>query len=94
MDQAEKDRADVRDLISKAPQSSCTLSAYLIGRDMMTLSVEQKFDIHLERVPRALETLLKEGVIETSHNQAYDCGPGNGLAVEWFYKLKEVKNEQ
>jgi len=37
----------------------------------------------------ALKTLLAERKIKHAYNKLYDCGPGNGLAVEWFYEINE-----
>lgn len=45
------------------------------------------FTVALEIVPNIVKELKKEGLISVSGSKAYDCGAGNGLAIETFYKL-------
>jgi len=42
-----------------------------------------------DELEAALKTLVAERKITHAYNELYDCGPGNGMAVEWFYKINE-----
>ena len=68
----------------KKPQSECSVArlvdyrAHGIGYFNFTLVI----------IPAIFEQLKRQNLLECVETKAFDCGAGNGLAIEHFYKLK------